>query len=340
MAFTKPTDSGTDYPTAVSRAIDIIEGPGRRNFVRNGDFQIAQRGTSFSGITTAQYTLDGWYFAGSAGTNTISQQSFSVGQTSVPGNPRKYLRVDRTVAAGASNEVIRHPIEFPEHLSGKAVTVGFWAKVGSGTKALAVDIISGGVTSAVDTSDTAFTASTTWTYFEFQITVPAMTAATSDAYLAPRIIETSGFSTFTLDVADFQLELGSEGTYFERLTFDEQRTWCRRFYVNSFAHGTAPAQNVGVALCEQMHTATKAGATAQYGPFVPFPVPLRKVPTITLYNTSAANAQIRDLDVPGDCSSSSTSSTNERGFWPTLTGHASTAVGNRLVYNWAATAEL
>lgn len=342
MPFTAPTLSTTDnYPTQFGRLTAIVEGPARRNFIRNGDFQIAQRGTSFAGITAAAYTLDGWQFPGSAGTNTITQQAFTVGQTTVPNNPRFWLRVDRTVAAGAANALIQQPIEMPDRLAGKTITVSFYAKVGSGTKALAVDLLSSGVTTAIDSTDQAFTCTTTWTLFSFQFTVPTMTAVTSSAYLAVRLLESTGLGTFTLDIAEFQVELGQEATYFERLEYTEQETWAQRFFAKSFARATAPAQNVGNGSGEHVFIAGKAAATAECSPRILFPVRMRAAPgTPTLYNPAAANAQVRDQTAAADCSASAAANITDQGFHVTATGNASTAVGNILGVHYAASAEL
>lgn len=268
MPFTKPENNvSSNYPNQVGRLIDIAEGPARRNFIRNGDFQIAQRGTSFAGITTAQYTLDGW-LAGHAGTSTVTQESFSVGQTEVPNNPRKAIRVNRTVAAGADNVVLEHRIELPERFSGKTVTVSFWARVASGSKALVFDLASSGVTSAVDTSDNAIALTSAWKFFSATIAVPAMTAATADAYLNVRIREAASFGTFDMYVADAQLELGQEATYFERLEALEQMQWAQRFLpgMNSTANNWPIGSGVAV-----------SGTTASL--FVPFSAKARKAVT-------------------------------------------------------------
>lgn len=227
----------TDWPQQIGRLIDMAEGPARRNFIRNGDFMVAQRGTSFVGITTEQYTLDGWR-AGAAGTSTVTQEAFAVDQTGVPMNPVNYIRIIRTVAAGAANDVLSHRIEFPARLTGKTVTVSFWARVSSGTKALVFDIASSGTTTSVDTSDNSFTASTTWTLFSAQITIPALVGVTANAYLALRIREAASFGTFTLDVADVQLEEGLEATRFERLNYEDQLAWARRYLYGFISGGT------------------------------------------------------------------------------------------------------
>ena len=339
--FQKPTNGvTTDWPQQIGRLIDLAEGPARRNFIRNGDFQIAQRGATFTGIATAQYCLDGAYHP-AAGTQTVSQQAFTVGQTDVPDNPVNFLRVARTVAAGAANAIVQFPIEFPARLSGKTVTLSFRAKVSSGTKALTVDVLSSGVTPSISEASQGFTATTTWTLFSFQFAIDAMTAATSSAYLLPRIVESASLGTFTLDIADVQLEEGSEATRFERLNFEDQLLWNQRFFCKSFQVATAPAQNVGGGTGEHLFPATKTGAALNYSSRILFPVRMRATPSaVTLYNPSAANAQVRDATVPGDCSSSSINNSSETGFHISTTGNASTAVGNALVVHWAATAEL
>ena len=240
MPFNKPTlGVTTDWPQQLGRLIDMAEGPARRNFIRNGDFQIAQRGTSFAGITAAQYTLDGVLFPGSAGTNTISQEAFTVGQTGVPGNPKNYLRVQRTVAAGAANDLVRFPIEFPARHSGKSVTFSFWAKVASGTKALTLDWVFSGVTpGAYPGSHGSITVTTTWTLFSVTATVEAITAVTANAYIAPRIVESTSLGTFDISIADVQLEEGLEATRFERLNFEQQMDWAQRFLPGIASLGT------------------------------------------------------------------------------------------------------
>ena len=62
-----------------------------RNKIINGNFDVWQRGTSFS---ASGYCADRWRSYYTGGTTTVfSQQSFTLGQTDVPDNPEFYARL-------------------------------------------------------------------------------------------------------------------------------------------------------------------------------------------------------------------------------------------------------
>lgn len=123
-------------------------------------------------------------------------------------------------------------------------------------------------------------------------------------------------------------------------SFDAELTACRRYWRKSFNYATAPASNLGLGDVDYYaFPAPVAGANAELSNTYPFDRAMRIGPTMTLYNPSAANSQIRDSTAAADCSASTVSSA-EGGFRVSCTGNAGTAEGNLLVFQWKADARL
>jgi len=110
---------------------------GRRNMVINGAMQVSQRGTSFTGLTSSQYTLDRVkIFMSGAGTYTVSQS------TDVPSGQGFYnsLKLDNTTSDnyGTAGDYVMLRLNSMEQQdvmklnyggsSAEKVTVSFWAK--------------------------------------------------------------------------------------------------------------------------------------------------------------------------------------------------------------------
>lgn len=140
-------------------------------------------------------------------------------------------------------------------------------------------------------------------------------------------------------VGDLQLEIGSAASAFEHRPFGLELAMVERYYEKSFEYATAPAQNAGTTGAFR-HPAVVAAAAVNRLAAVPFRARKRATPTVTLYNPSAANAQVRDANAVADCTSSSAASVSETQFAVNCTGAAGTAVGNALIYHWTADARL
>lgn len=141
----------------------------------------------------------------------------------------------------------------------------------------------------------------------------------------------------TLRYGSAQLERAYIATEFEVLPRAFELERCQRFLEKSFPLETAPAQNTGT-FNTNFPQVVAAAAVQRWG--FPFKTRKRGAPAITLYNPSAANAQIRDAVTSTDWTGSSVGSANEVGFNFSGTTPGGSAVGDTATVNWLADARL
>ena len=218
-----------------------------RNKIINGNFDIWQRGTS---QTSSGYgSADRWSLSHVGSSKTASQQSFTLGQTEVPGNPKYYLRQVITSVAGASNYVVAfYRIENVSTLAGKTATLSFWAKA-DGNKNIATEFYqfmgSGGSPSADVNSIgiTTYSLTTSWQKFTTTISIPSISGIGTDGNDYLQIIfwfesgstyssrnNSLGQQSGTFDIAQVQLEEGSAATPFEQRPIGVELGLCQRYY--------------------------------------------------------------------------------------------------------------
>lgn len=246
-----PTAIGTELLSAVDAAaarktLDVVTTAGFRNAIINGNFDIWQRGSSFASPAANTYTADRWIISydGSGATRTISIQAFTLGQTDVPNDPTWFYRLAQSVAgtAGAFN-VIYQPIENVRTFAGETVTISFWAKAAA---SLTMPIVAfrqffgtGGSPSAVVDTNAATSVSvgTSWTKYTYTVTLPSITGKTlgSDGNDALQFfIWLPVNTTFTFDLAQVQVENGSDDTPFERRPIGTELSLCQRYWNTSY----------------------------------------------------------------------------------------------------------
>jgi hypothetical protein len=218
-----------------------------RNKIINGDFDIWQRGVSFSNPVSNTFTADRWAFLRFSGAvSSISRQNFSLGQTQVPGEPTHFLR---TIISSPGDLSIEQRIESVRTLAGKTVTYSFWIKASAATTleyVLFSQIFGtgGSPSSIVYTAGSANTAvSTSWTKITGTVTLPSIVSKTigtnNNDYLGFRIDFNQSF-TGTVDIAQVQLEEGSYATPFEQRPIGTVLALCQRYYEKSYSLETAP----------------------------------------------------------------------------------------------------
>ena len=240
---------------------------GRRNLVINGAMQVAQRGTSFSGVTASAYHLDRFQYNvnGTIGASTVTQNTVSdlAGFT-------KSLKVDVTTAdaslASSDRLTLRYAIEGQDlqqvakgTSSAEQLTLSFYIKA-TKTGTQVVELFDHTNTRHCAKSVT-INSSNTWE--KKTITYPADTTGTlnNDNAISLSIFfglaSGTNFSSGTLattwaakdntnrfvgqvnhfdstdnnfEITGIQLEVGEQATPFEHRSYGEELTLCQRYY--------------------------------------------------------------------------------------------------------------
>lgn len=213
---------------------------GFRNKIGNGDFEINQRGGV--GATAIGYTLDRWRQAwnGSGTTRAVSQQSFSKGQTDVPGNPRYFARVANTGSAptGQSLNQFEQRCEGADILAGKKATVTAYLKASASLTLPNITVSqnfgSGGSASVLTEAGTNLALTTEWQKFTFVVDVPSVVGKT----FGPGDFTGVTFnlplnSLFQIDIAHVSLVEGdatAEADPFSPRHIEQELALCQRYY--------------------------------------------------------------------------------------------------------------
>ena len=220
-----------------------------RNKIINGNFDIWQRGTSF---TASGYTCDRWRLDtfGGAGT-TLTRQAFTLGQTDVPDNPEYYLRAVTTTDSSAdAGTILSQRIEDVKTFAGQTITVSFYAKADAVKNInieLRQDFGSGGSPSSqiAATTPQKFALSTTWTKYTKTFSIASISGKTIGTsrgdYLRLAFwldagsdydsrTNTLGNQAGTFEFAQVQVEKGSSASVFEEKTKTATELDCFRYY--------------------------------------------------------------------------------------------------------------
>jgi hypothetical protein len=275
---------------------------GFRNAIINGNFDIWQRGTSF---TLLDYGADRWIHARVGTTQTATRQSFTVGQTDVPGEPTYYCQTVVSSVAGAGNfcNLIQR-IEDVRTFAGQQVTISFWAKADA-TKNIAVDLAqtfgSGGSPSAavVGIGVTKVSIGTSWQKVTVTANVPSISGKTLGSNNGHTLIlsiffdagsdanartDSLGQQSGTFDIAQVQVEPGPVATPFERRPIGTELALCQRYFWSS---STAQGYPIG---------SGQAFGASTAGYVVALPVPMRSIFVTAgannLYATSAGGGNV------------------------------------------------
>jgi hypothetical protein len=268
---------------------------GFRNKIINGNFNVWQRGTSFTSSSVNEYSADRFRTEGYAHNSVISRQTFTVGQTDVPGYPTYFCRIasSTTVSAG-QYWAVQQRVEAPQVMSGSGTyTLSFWVK---STTSVAAGAFTYGIDGRQGTSPAL---STTW---QKLTTTVSISNSESTGYVSIYLVyfdPTKG--NITVDIANVQLEYGSQATPFERRPVGTELQLCQRYYYRATSAGTSRIFGSGY---------VNSTTVADY--FLPFPVTMRDDPSALEQTGTAANYAVLTATGAVTCSAVPTNIVNSQ----------------------------
>jgi hypothetical protein len=185
---------------------EFINPVGSGNLIINGDFEVWQRGTSFS---AGGYTADRWF---SHANDNVSRQNFTLTNPEIPSS-KHFLRLSPNSIGGF--HTIQYNIENAgESLSGKAVTISFWARSNTSNSydltmytALLND-------QQLVFPNSLFSLTPTWTKYTGTFNIPITNNSNIHRYLRWHTGVSDNSRGF--DLAQVQLEEGTVATPFRR----------------------------------------------------------------------------------------------------------------------------
>jgi len=333
--------------TVNSNNISADNSLGFRNRIINGDMRIDQRNAGAGvNLASATYVMDRWTgtnINAAAGVLVANRQSI----TDLAGFSFAY---NVNVTTAETSPAANYGANLNQNIEGfnvadlgwgtasaKPITLSFWVySAVTGT-------LSGGVSNSAANRAYVFTYSVssanTWEYKT--VTIPGETTGTwvtdngigmrvlfdlgagsdredtpgswvtSNKYRATgaqRIVAATGNPRFR--ITGVQLEVGSVATPFERRPYGTELALCQRYYCKTFDIGVAPGNNVAGA--GELLATNINQATYEPGAIWRFPVAMRAVPTITMFNPAAGTA--------GQWYDGANSTANARAFNPGNSG--------------------
>ena len=194
-----------------------------------------QRGTTGSVVGGPSYaSADRWkLYVNASTTMTLSRQTFSPGQTEVPGNPKYYAKFDWLGTSSSQFFGFEQMIEGCHHAAGGYLTVSFYARTEQADDiTLGVNQVFGsGGSASVTIGNFPVDTETTWKKFVVTMPVPSIAGKTvgADDTLAFTFYRSGTLNSY-LEIANVQVEVGSVATPFEHRSYGEELALCQRYY--------------------------------------------------------------------------------------------------------------
>jgi len=329
-----------------------------KNLIINGNFDIWQRGTSqtANGYGSVDRFLTD--FVGS--TNTMSLQSFTVGQTDVPNAPTYYARHNVTGVTGASNYCIfLQRIEGVRLLAGETVTLSFWAKANI-NRYMSIEAVQYFGTGGSPSSPVyacgvkKHSITTSWQKYTYTFSFPSISGKTlgtgRNDYQAivfwfdggssfDSRTDSLGHQSGIFDISQVQLEKGSTASDFENRSFADEMLLCQRYYEKSYPSvGAYPGSLTATGMVWE-YQANSAATILSAGGNVKFSTEKRGTPTVTVYSTvTGTSGKVYDYIAAVDVTPTVTSVGTSGYYW--FAGLNAASITKSMGFQWVADAEL
>ena len=268
-----------------------------RNMIINGAMEVAQRGTSVTSVTTADYrTCDRFLFGPTSGTYTVTQES----SASTADGFTNSLKIETTATGSGTNATVQQRIEGHnlQHLgygtsSAKQTTVSFYVKSNK-TGTYTLELYSADSTRQVSKNYT-IDASGTWErktitfpgdtgngfdndaglslYLFWWVAAPssftsgtqntsAWASATNANRVSSSIVDISDTVGNYWEITGVQLEVGDTATPFEHRSYGDELARCQRYYAKGETRGPiAMYSNYGFLAPTKFATTMRASPT-------------------------------------------------------------------------------
>lgn len=284
----------------VRGTIGINDLPTKFNYILNGNFDFWQRGTSLPNAVHDAYLADRWLNQSNGSTIAVSRQSFTIGQTDVPGEPEFFSRSTvSSVAGGGSFATLVQKILDVRRLAGRTVTLSFYAKADA-AKPISIELIqlfgSGGSPLVTSIGATKFTLSTAWAKYTATIQIPSVSGKTIGSTPTPSTTQLSiwfdagatynartqslGQQSGVFDIAQVQIEEGAVPTKFITRSKQAELAECQAYYYQTYSEGSPPGSAV---IAGSVSTTAQAATNYLAFPTVFFPTTMIRTPSITAY---------------------------------------------------------
>ena len=276
---------------------------GFRNQIINGDFRIWQRGETFNNTGSGQYLADRWFVLGTGA--DFSRQTLSSG--------KPYMRMVAPNVGAAITQRIE--IQNLYGFEGKEMTFSASVKTANPSDVEFIGITyrkeNGDYISLVvdEVKATGLTANT-WGRTSTTFTLPPIPSNAGCLQLGIM----NNTTNQTMDVSDFQLEVGPVATPFENRPIGTELALCQRYFESSYVNNVAPGTTVSGNDCVTCTAFMGFNAPSQvYGSDVVYKVTKRSAPTIQVYDLAGNSGQMQWSEAGNPSSQAVASQGNKNG---------------------------